>query len=859
MRSSETATPAAAPGGDGSRDCDAGLDAADQRELKPGLLVGRYIVIGKVGAGAMGLVLAAYDPELDRKIALKLLRPRRDRDALHPEEHARLRARLGNEARALARLSHPNLISIHDVGVHEQEVYLAMEFMAGGTLREWLQRPGRSRREVLSTFQEIGRGLAAAHSAGLVHRDLKPENILFDAAGRPKIADFGLARLMEPAPDVPGADAAAAQPTSTFSSRSLATSLTGSNAVVGTPAYMAPEQFTNGAIDPRTDQYAYCVALYEALYGERPFAGTNVLELAASVMTGSVRRAPPGSDVPTWLRKVLVRGLSRNCEDRFPSMDHLVQAVSRDPRARLRRGLLAATLGLSVLATVAVAIFTIVSHRRSIARAIESSTREAGTRLTEAQRKALVLEQVRTAALQRFDAGEAPAGEKLWVQVLAHRQGLLRTYAGATQAAERAFLIDPARVEARALLAEVIYQRVRMDAWPSGAVDPDGLHRLQLYGGQSEQLRRLTAPGRLRLTVRPRADRVVLERFERAADGAGGYTSVGEHPSAPDGLSLPAGSYRLTVSSAGREPVTGTVLLDPGADVELRVDLPAAGAIPADFVIVPAGEFLLGSAAEEDHRRQLQRAAPLHRVQGRSFLIKKHETTFREWIEYLRALPPRQRADRRPSAGLVKLQGTIDLRQLSADDWELSLQPSEKTFRARLAQPIRYVKRKHRQEQSWLDMPVSGVSRLDAEAYTAWLGASGHVPGARLCTDVEWEHAARGADGRPFPHGWKLEPGDANYDATWGTQNAEAYGPDEVGSYPRSASPYGVHDMAGNVFEWVRSSQHADAGVARGGAFPFDDIPCRAEFREVGQAERRVNTIGLRVCADWPSGEGGVR
>src|SRR5688572_17624545 len=201
--------------------------------LSIGSLVGRYLVVERLGAGAMGVVYAAYDPRLDRKVALKLLRPRPgDGDMALRQE------RLVREAKAIAKLSHPNIVGIFDVGVHEGNVFLAMEYLAGGTLKRWASAEKRPWREVIKIFIDVGRGLAAAHAEGLIHRDFKPENVLVDKNGVAKVADFGLVRLAADAFDAPTGE------TSDFSSREIEPAdLTRTGALLGTPAYMAPEQF----------------------------------------------------------------------------------------------------------------------------------------------------------------------------------------------------------------------------------------------------------------------------------------------------------------------------------------------------------------------------------------------------------------------------------------------------------------------------------------------------------------------------------------------------------------------------------------------------------------------------------------
>jgi tetratricopeptide (TPR) repeat protein/predicted Ser/Thr protein kinase len=286
----------------------------------------------------MGVVYAAYDPELDRKIAIKLLRP--------SAASASDRTRLLREAQAMARLQHPNVIAVHDVGTFEDQVFVAMEYVEGETLTAWLAQP-RSWRESLAALREAGRGLAAAHAAGIVHRDFKPDNVLVGKDGRMRVLDFGLARAQDdPAeagskPNLLGGSAPGA----------LDTPLTRTGTVLGTPAYMAPEQFHGDATDARSDQFGFCIAVYQALYGERPFEGNNLLTLAKATAEGRVRPEPTGSRVPGWLRQIVLRGLRARPEERWPSMEALLTALAREPEAARRRWLaVAGTLvGLSAL------------------------------------------------------------------------------------------------------------------------------------------------------------------------------------------------------------------------------------------------------------------------------------------------------------------------------------------------------------------------------------------------------------------------------------------------------------------------------------------------------------------------------
>ena len=297
--------------------------------------IGRFVVLRELGEGGMGVVFAAYDPELDRKAAIKLLRSLRGEGSIG-------RGRLLREAQALARLSHPNVVTIYEVGEFERQVFLAMEFVQGPTLLEWLREAPRDRAAILRVFVEAGRGLAAAHAAEILHRDFKPANVLLGADGRVRVADFGLAQAQDRREIERDASASGNETapgwTGSFSLGTLTAPLTVAGQIVGTPSYMAPERFISGApVDARADQFSFCVALHEALYGVRPFAGKTFGELREAVLSGEIVAPPREAKVPAWLRKVVLRGLSRDPEARFPSMLELLAAIERDPvRARRR-------------------------------------------------------------------------------------------------------------------------------------------------------------------------------------------------------------------------------------------------------------------------------------------------------------------------------------------------------------------------------------------------------------------------------------------------------------------------------------------------------------------------------------------
>jgi serine/threonine protein kinase/tetratricopeptide (TPR) repeat protein len=365
----------------------AGWDLADAPAR-----VGRYVLLREIGRGAIGVVYAAYHEGLDRRVAIKLLNRQR-------AGRVDLEARLHREARALAKLSHPNVVQVYDVGQFSGRVFVAMEFVEGETLADWIRRP-RAQLEIVAMFVAAGRGLAAAHAAGVVHRDFKPENVLVGNDGRPRVLDFGLARPAELDRSREGSmtatlppqarltkplanrsndpdetrcvvetndpssaereggrgpsDASEAGP-ATFENDGL---LTRTGTLVGTPAYMSPEQFGGRTVDERSDQFGFCVALYEALYGVRPFVGRSAAELAYEVQNGRITKPPPGKEIPGWLRAAILRGLETKPERRWSSMGELLALLERRSQ-RSRRWpwwLGAAGLSAGVLAVVGIAL-----------------------------------------------------------------------------------------------------------------------------------------------------------------------------------------------------------------------------------------------------------------------------------------------------------------------------------------------------------------------------------------------------------------------------------------------------------------------------------------------------------------------
>jgi eukaryotic-like serine/threonine-protein kinase len=323
-------------------------------ELARGTPVGRYLVLERIGQGGMGIVYKAYDPDLERNIALKLVRA----DSRNPDHRLRLRARLVREAQTLAQLAHPNVVTVHDVGTHEDSVFVAMELVDGTTLTRVLADEAPPVPRIIELFSAAARGLAVAHDVSIIHRDFKPDNVIVGRDGRVRVLDFGLARAVRGELDDGGATGA------TSPGEGGATGATGpgeggatgageggatgagkggateSRLVVGTPAYMAPEQRAGRELDARADQFSFCVALYEALYGVRPDDG----------IAAAPGRTPGGVRVPGRVRAALLRGLATDPRARHPSMHAVIRELAVRPRRWIAAGAGLAAIGVAAFA-----------------------------------------------------------------------------------------------------------------------------------------------------------------------------------------------------------------------------------------------------------------------------------------------------------------------------------------------------------------------------------------------------------------------------------------------------------------------------------------------------------------------------
>jgi serine/threonine protein kinase len=343
-------------------------------QIRRGTFIGRYVVLGWIGNGAMGDVYSAFDPDLDRKLAIKLLRVKRGSSVGGVDG----KTRLLREAQAIAKLSHPNVVVVHDVGTFEDRVFIAMEFVDGGTLSFWMHAHPHSWREILGVFIAAGRGLQHAHDANLVHRDFKPDNVMVRVDGQVRVMDFGLVRyidVLESEPERKSESSLALDTTMDLSRPAKVApggqafqqlKLTQTGALLGTPAYMAPEQFVGQAADARTDQFSFCVALFEALFGARPFGGSTMAELTGNVMSGQIKPPPHRNPVPTAVWRVLRRGLSVSPDDRYPSMDRLLADLAQYAHPPTRTVVVSAAAGFALLAALAGGVTWRETRRQSL-------------------------------------------------------------------------------------------------------------------------------------------------------------------------------------------------------------------------------------------------------------------------------------------------------------------------------------------------------------------------------------------------------------------------------------------------------------------------------------------------------------
>jgi len=546
---------------------------------------------------------------------------------------------------------------------------------------------------------------------------------------------------------------------------------------------------------------------------------------------------------------VILRGVKSDPSARWPSMAALLAALEDDPAVKLRRRVVTGGT-VAIVVVVLLVAWQMVSRRRQEAdRAIARNLTEANQALGAARGKATEARALRTRAFAAFDALDKDGGEALWRQTRSLIPSVDAEYDRAEHALESSVVLDQATSGGlRRQLADVRYEHLVLAEDFRMGSKADVLQE-RLAGAEASRRKQLAVPGTLSLRFPPglpAPSPAPLEKFESDPATGRRVARVVGRVSARDGaLELSAGSYRLVMEGGGQARAAYVFEVRRGEHVTLDVALPAAGSVPDGFVYVPAGESWFGDASEQ-LRTQFLSTVPMHRRWAEAFLIARHETTYAEWIAFLESFSPAERARHAPDVSTA-IRGTLRLRE-TGEGWQLSFQPTTERYTATSGMPIVYIGRKQQARQDWLRFPVTGIAPRDADLYTSWLRSTGRVPGARLCSEVEWERAARGADDRAFPHGDELTGDDANFDLTYGRVQS-AYGPDVVGAHPGSRSPFGIDDLAGNAFEFVTSSERPNELVIRGGAYYYGSATCLSTNREVVSESFRDPTAGLRVCA----------
>ncbi|HEX8704340.1 MAG TPA: SUMF1/EgtB/PvdO family nonheme iron enzyme [Myxococcaceae bacterium] len=479
---------------------------------------------------------------------------------------------------------------------------------------------------------------------------------------------------------------------------------------------------------------------------------------------------------------------------------------------------------------------------------VQARLDNASQALIKARTEREALSNERTEAFRHYDAGRKQQGDQAWAHAKAERAKVHHDFDAVGAQIEHALLLAPDRRDVRALLVDYLYERALL-AEQEGEVAslPTLLQRLEIYDEDGRRWRQWNEPGHLSVVVGVAGARLELRTLSRDARGR---AVVGELvqpvPQSWAEVSLKPGTYWLTAEAPGHEPATLPLRLTRGQRQKVELPLLRKGQVPENFVYVPPGQVLFGSAAE-DSVREFFNSTPIHEVSTPGFFIARHETTFADWIAFMEALPPDKRSKHLPWVGST-LHGQLQMEQKEGL-WHLSMKPGATLYKVRQGEKLHYAKRTRRQVQDWLRMPVSGIDFDNARAYAKWLADTGRVPGARLCSELEWERAARGVDGREYPHGDSLMPEDANFDLTYGKEPG-GFGPDEVGSHPASRSPFGVDDMVGNVWEWTYSSLEPSKPVARGGSYYYAASSGRSANRELPEPSLREHTVGMRVCAD---------
>ncbi|MCX4246230.1 protein kinase [Paraliomyxa miuraensis] len=516
-------------------------------------------------------------------------------------------------------------------------------------------------------------------------------------------------------------------------------------------------------------------------------------------------------------------------------------------RGRLVRRAAAVAIPAALLSTYGVVRWQ--AHAELESR-VDAHMAEAEVGLERAESSFDAFSSEQQAAFAQYDAGTSETARKAWDSAKAHAQTADLELASAARELERALTLDPEREDARDRLGDALLRRAELAEHRLDEPQVNELlERLALYDEDGERLARWHRPARVSIDTSPPGAGLALVEYRLDDEHRRVATEpqpVGRGPVSQ--LELPPGSYRLELALEDRPTVLYPFIVGRAESLSLSVEIPPADAIPGGFVYVPAGRFLFG-CSDEVLCEVFYESVPIHQVTTDSFLIARHEVTYGEWIEFLEDTPPERRAELTPR--IDQAFTVVSLSPVEDGGWELAFPHEGRDARARQGELLTFPDRDRRRSQDWLRMPVLAITFELASAYIDWLDRIGRVPGARTCTDQEWERAGRGADGRLYPHGDHLDPDDINIDTTYG-KRTETAGPDVVGSHTTSRSPFGVDDLSGNAGEWAIDPLRGNSPLLRGGAFFLDMVNAHLVTRQFVPPGFTEGTVGMRVCAPFP-------
>ena len=460
------------------------------------------------------------------------------------------------------------------------------------------------------------------------------------------------------------------------------------------------------------------------------------------------------------------------------------------------------------------------------------------------------IEQLRNQSFESFEQQKRDQGESLWQQVREKSEALDEFYAQAGQQLEAALNMDSSRTDVRHRLAEALFERaLAAERDHHEARVRDLLARMSLYDISHSLRNKWNQPALLDIKTSPIFETATISRYTQDANRKYLLSDERVIASAPSAqIELAPASYLLTLKSPNHADVHYPLMLKRGERLSLSIAMKPSKSIPHGYIYIPAGRFHFGTLLDETTRKQFLETTPIYETKTDSYIISQHEVTYGDWISYLSRLSPQEQTQQILHVEQANFGGTLRLAQTQDGQWQLTLRQGNITYTALAGESIKYAKRKRRNLQDWRRFPVGGVSPESAESYTHWLSTTGQVPGARLCTEREWERAARGADFREFPHGDTVESDDANIDETY-NRDPEQVGLDEIGSHPLSVSPFGLYDMVGNVLEWVKPTIASGQAIARGGSFFIGSLTAHSTNRVSLAPGFRDAALGFRVCA----------